>query len=185
MNDFADRVREARERRGISQTQLCRLSEVDPATIYRIETGKSRGHASTAQKLAQALGVSAQWLLTGQGRMDASDGHEPLRTFPDPAQTQSPGMIPAQLYALVAARGREICPVTPAETAALTRAALAQRLDADKLEVQLYMLRAAESDNAPEVMAAFQAMLARREQERKAHGKPQAAPNSVKKARKL
>jgi transcriptional regulator with XRE-family HTH domain len=51
------RLREWRERRGLTQAELSQRSGTNPTTISRIEGGKRGAHPSTARKLAEALGV--------------------------------------------------------------------------------------------------------------------------------
>jgi transcriptional regulator with XRE-family HTH domain len=50
------RLKELRERRGLTQTELAKLSGVSRATIARYEAGEQhRPHSKTVRKLARAL----------------------------------------------------------------------------------------------------------------------------------
>ena len=66
MDTIGARLKQARERKVLSQEDLSGLSGVTEATISRMENGKSGPtRPSTARKLAEALSVEASWLLFG------------------------------------------------------------------------------------------------------------------------
>lgn len=60
---FAQRLKTAREYRNHSQASLAELINVAPQQIYRLETGKHTPSSDTVILLAQALDVSADFLL--------------------------------------------------------------------------------------------------------------------------
>jgi len=61
---IANRLAEARRERGWTQSELARQSGVGRAHITRIEGGHLPGvTADTVRKLAQALGITSDWLL--------------------------------------------------------------------------------------------------------------------------
>ena len=64
-----DRLRYARERWGWSQDELARAAAVGVATIRRAEGGKFEPRLETARRLADALFVRVEWLLTGSDPM--------------------------------------------------------------------------------------------------------------------
>jgi transcriptional regulator with XRE-family HTH domain len=67
LDTIGARLKQARERKVLSQEDLSTLSGVTEATISRMENGKSGPtRPSTARKLADALGVEASWLLFGE-----------------------------------------------------------------------------------------------------------------------
>ena len=66
METIGTRLRQARERRVLTQEDLSQLAGVTEATISRMENGKSGPtRPSTVRKLAEALGVEPGWLLFG------------------------------------------------------------------------------------------------------------------------
>jgi transcriptional regulator with XRE-family HTH domain len=68
------RLRQAREARGLGVRELGRLAGVDPTAISRIESGKrgARGttEVATFVKLCAPLRVRLAWVLTGAGPME-------------------------------------------------------------------------------------------------------------------
>jgi len=66
MDTFGDRVAAARERLKLKQTELAERVGVTPCAINKMEAGESKGaRPSTLAALARALGVSMEWLATG------------------------------------------------------------------------------------------------------------------------
>ncbi len=58
------RLKEHRERRGLTQIELAKISDVGRATIAAIETGKrTRVHLATVKRLARALKVKSKELV--------------------------------------------------------------------------------------------------------------------------
>lgn len=81
LRTLGDRVRYARELRLLSGNQLSKVAGLSRAHVGMIERGDVEDPAgSTVQKLAEALGVDADWLLTGHGlgprayRCNGTDG---------------------------------------------------------------------------------------------------------------
>ena len=58
-----DRLREHRNRRGLTQMELAKLSDVGRATIAGLEAGNRGAYRSTVKKLAKALKVKPQELM--------------------------------------------------------------------------------------------------------------------------
>ena len=62
---FADRLRQLRKQRDLSQAELAQLVGLHTNLIGRYERGESRPAADTLKRLADALGVSSDYLLEG------------------------------------------------------------------------------------------------------------------------
>lgn len=67
---LGDRIRHARIRRGLSQSELARLVEAPPSSIGNLEQGLSKT-ARKAVQIARALRVRPEWLATGALPMEA------------------------------------------------------------------------------------------------------------------
>jgi len=55
--DYGKRIKEIRERQGMTQVELSQKSGISQEHISRIENGKFIPNVKTADKLAQAMGV--------------------------------------------------------------------------------------------------------------------------------
>lgn len=66
---FGARLRFVRERWGLRQDELADMAGVGVATVRRMEGEKYDPRLSTATKLADALQVRVEWLLTGDEPM--------------------------------------------------------------------------------------------------------------------
>ncbi len=62
-------LRRLRELRALSQRELAARAKLSVTTINRIETGQRRPMPRTIRKLAEALGVTPEELLTEQPRL--------------------------------------------------------------------------------------------------------------------
>ena len=65
LEGFAQRLRELRKQKNLSQTELGRLAELHYTHIGRFERGTSRPSGDTLKRLADALGVTSDYLLDG------------------------------------------------------------------------------------------------------------------------
>lgn len=63
MNQYGQRIREIRERRGISQVLLAEMLGVDPSHICRVERGKGDLSLRLLQETAKALDATVSDLL--------------------------------------------------------------------------------------------------------------------------
>ena len=63
MSTLADRLRRAREHKGLNLRQLAKLAEIDHTYISRLETGgRTNVSLMQAKRLCEELGVSLDWL---------------------------------------------------------------------------------------------------------------------------
>lgn len=68
--NFQDRLLYAMEQKAISASELCRLTDIQPAQMSRYTNGvTSIPSKATVNKLALKMGVSAKWLEDGSGGM--------------------------------------------------------------------------------------------------------------------
>lgn len=88
MNKIAQRLKEARERKGWIQVQLAVAADVSPGTIGNIESGARQGKGSLPQ-IAKALGVNHDWLANGVGEMLPKTQPEDASSPPSGPSTQA------------------------------------------------------------------------------------------------
>jgi len=62
-------LRRMRELRALSQRELAAKAKLSVTTVNRIETGQRKAMPRTVRKLAEALGVTPEELLTEQPRL--------------------------------------------------------------------------------------------------------------------
>ena len=67
---IANRIRMARERTGLNQSEFARRMKVTPQSVQQWESGETAPRQSRLVELAGLLQVDAQWLLTGQSQDD-------------------------------------------------------------------------------------------------------------------
>jgi transcriptional regulator with XRE-family HTH domain len=65
LEGFAQRLREQRKSKNLSQTELGQLAGLHYTHIGRFERGASRPSGDTLMRLADALGVTSDYLLDG------------------------------------------------------------------------------------------------------------------------
>ena len=72
--ELFDRLRKAREWRGLEQADLARDLGVSRNTISAAERGKTQPRRSLLMAWAMRTGVSLHWLLTGSARSGGGPG---------------------------------------------------------------------------------------------------------------
>lgn len=73
-NVFSERLKAARERRGLSQSELASRSGLQPSAISHFETGNRSPSFENLKKLSDALNVTTDYLL---GRSEQPDSSGP------------------------------------------------------------------------------------------------------------
>ena len=63
---YLGRLKEHRQRRGLTQIELSKISELSRATIADLEAGKRGAYRSSVEKLARALKVKPRDLMKGE-----------------------------------------------------------------------------------------------------------------------
>ena len=99
VSTVGERLREARQERGVSLRALARDVGVSPSLISQIETGKSQPSVSTLYAITSALGVSVEYVFEARAA--------------EPADPVAPGRPTAGslLDVLGSARGQRVGPV--------------------------------------------------------------------------
>lgn len=64
--EIGQRIYTRRKQLGMTQEQLCEMAGTTPQAISNYERGERELKASTVVKIAEALHVSCDWLLTGR-----------------------------------------------------------------------------------------------------------------------
>jgi transcriptional regulator with XRE-family HTH domain len=62
---FAERLKDLRKKKGLSQNQLAELINVHFAQVSRYERGETKPNAEAMTKLAQALDTTVDYLMNG------------------------------------------------------------------------------------------------------------------------
>ena len=100
-----ERLREARQRRGVSVRSLARELGVSASLVSQIETGKSQPSVSTLYAMTTALGISVEDVFASVPAVDSAV------VAPDGAAEAVGGLPGTVLAALGAARGQRVGPV--------------------------------------------------------------------------
>jgi len=75
---IGERLKQARIKAGMNQSELARLAKLTPSAISQIESGLSKKpDAINLLKIARALGVTPDWLITGKDSPSAGKAIRP------------------------------------------------------------------------------------------------------------
>lgn len=72
VDDFGARLAAARERRGLSQTEVAKLAKLQPAAIGHFERDRRKPSFANVRALARALNVSSDFLLGRSATMEGA-----------------------------------------------------------------------------------------------------------------
>jgi transcriptional regulator with XRE-family HTH domain len=70
-NEVGERIKKAREARGLKQKDLAGILGMNRSNISRMESGYVMPKIDTLLKIKDTLHISIDWLLTGQGVMES------------------------------------------------------------------------------------------------------------------
>lgn len=71
--EFKDRLKEARQKKGLSQSALCKAIGIHVTNISRYERGENKPATEILQKIANALDVTTDYLMDGSVNDKALD----------------------------------------------------------------------------------------------------------------
>ena len=72
-NDAGARIRRIRELNRYTRDELAELANISPKFLYEIETGQKGFSADTLYRLAKALSVSCEYILSGETSDDCNE----------------------------------------------------------------------------------------------------------------
>jgi transcriptional regulator with XRE-family HTH domain len=109
-DDVPRRLRDAREKAGLSLRQLARLLEISPSALSQIETGKSRPSVRTLYALVSQLNLSLDELFDNHNgepaKIDATHTEGGLTRTPSPPRDRTSSNGPIGASPLQHADGR-------------------------------------------------------------------------------
>jgi transcriptional regulator with XRE-family HTH domain len=121
IKSLADRIKIARERLGLSQSQLARIAGVTPAAIGNYEQGTTKTVRNLVD-VATALKVRPEWLANGTGPMEAPTARvsaeslelaRQIEQLSTPQRTMVKAMIIGLAHPVDDERVREFYPPAP------------------------------------------------------------------------
>lgn len=105
---LGQRIREARQAKGLDQARLSAKLDIATRTLQRWEKGEQEPDGSDIMRIAKATGVLPQWLLTGDGSRHAGVGstvipltqhrYRKVPTMRLPLLSSVPGGVPNLIF---------------------------------------------------------------------------------------
>ncbi len=71
--DIGKKIKELRNRKGLSQEELADLTQLSLRTIQRIENGETEARGDSLKKLAGALGITPEELIGHSSKLDETE----------------------------------------------------------------------------------------------------------------
>jgi transcriptional regulator with XRE-family HTH domain len=121
VSDWQERLSEAMEARGISGGELARRTGFTPQYINSMRSKERGGRLphDTAQRLAQALGITVEWLTAGTGQRERLSDVFPIYTGAEAEPASATERYPSRAEVVALLRKRH-----PAEVIDALRAAV-------------------------------------------------------------
>ncbi len=88
MMSFGSRIKQLRDARGMSQTDLARILNVTPKAVSKWEAGKMEPRPPMVTRIAQALGVGRDELINGAPAKSADAGRPTATPVPAAVEVQ-------------------------------------------------------------------------------------------------
>lgn len=103
---FQDRLRRARQIRGLQQGELALKAGLPPASISHFENGTRKPSFDNLRRLSQALDVSADFLLGRVDQVDLGAASDPLYRHVENLSADDRGLA-EELLKVLAAKSRK------------------------------------------------------------------------------
>lgn len=79
LNGGGNRLKQFLKYKEVSQAEAARRVGIAPNTIFSLISGRRQLSVNLSERISSALGVSASWLLTGEGEMEVDGWTPPAR----------------------------------------------------------------------------------------------------------
>lgn len=89
MNKMGERIKGAREAKGLSLEKVAKRMKIEPELVLSWESGESEPDTKSARKLADILSVTSDYLLFGVDNASAIHTMFPSKGRPQPAGAES------------------------------------------------------------------------------------------------
>lgn len=80
MSDLAERLKEIRKTKSLTQQELGQILGVSKQAVANIESGHNKPSIEFISKLIENLNINSNWFLIGQGEMFNASDFEDIKT---------------------------------------------------------------------------------------------------------